>query len=264
MPSLRRFFLRRYRLCAPFFARHGLLLLLLLLLCDGISALCFPQIQAALSLSPSSAPAVHARAARVAAPTSGSGARVLASDTFQRPDQSRWGTASDGQTWQTDTDGANNFSISDHVGVIEATPTRIYCNALLGPRTANVEITFNAALSQYGSSLLGAVLRWSDANNFYELTLNGQELAFDRVMDGMQIPLQSVPFPARANALYTFRLRVVGVQLFAMVWPTEQPAPVAWQLTASDSALSGGRAGLRMVVQNSAQARITAFKEVQL
>jgi hypothetical protein len=83
-------------------------------------------------------------------------------------------------------------------------------------------------------------------------------------MDGMQIPLQSVPFPARANAFYTFRLRVVGVQLFAMVWPTGQPAPANWQLTASDSALSSGRVGLRVVVQNSAQARITAFKEVQL
>lgn len=267
MPSMRRFLLRRYRLFAPYLFRHGLVLLLVLLLGDGLAMLCFPQIKAALSLSTplAQASAVSATTANVAVVANGSAAtRVLATDTFQRPDQRYWGTASGGEIWQADASNEHNFVIFAHSGVIEATPQPVYCNALLGPATANVEITFSAALSQYNGSLLGAVLRWSDANNFYALTLDGQKLALERVMDGMQIPLQSVSLPARANAPYTFRFRATGAQLFAMVWPTGQPAPAAWQLSASDSALTNGQAGLRMLVQNGAQARITAYKEVQL
>jgi hypothetical protein len=266
MPSMRRFVLRRYRLFVPYLLRHGLLILLVLLLGDGLATLCFPQIKAALSLSTLPTPALTARitAPNVAALANGSGTRVLASDTFQRPDQRYWGTASDSQAWQADASNEHNFVIFKHVGVIEATPQHVYCNALLGPEKANVEITFNAALSQYGTSLLSAVLRWSDANNFYALTFDGQKLALDRVMDGMQIPLQSVAFPARAGAFYTFRFRASGAQLFAMVWPTGQPAPSDWQISASDSALNNGQAGLRALVQNGTQARITAYEEVQL
>jgi hypothetical protein len=259
MPSLRRSLLRRYRLFAPYLLRHGLVLLALLLLGDGLSALYFPQLKAALSLSaPATTPS--SGVPYVAAMT-----MVLAKDTFQRPDQPYWGTASDGEDWQAGASSQHNFVISNHMGVIEATAQRIHCNALLGPdEKGNVEITFNASLSQYGASELGAVLRWRDAGNFYALVLDGQQLALTRTMDGMQIPLQSVPFPARAGASYTFRFRASGAQLFAMVWPTGQPAPAEWQISVPDKALSSGQAGLRVVVQNRAQARITAFEEVQL
>jgi hypothetical protein len=266
MPSLRRSLLRRYRLFAPYLFRHGLVLLVILLLGDAFSVLFFPQLKGALSLKMSPAPVSTASTlpTSVAGTAPGPGALILASDTFQRPDQRYWGRASDGQTWQADASSERNFVIFHHAGVIEATPANVYCNALLGPTTTNVEITFTAALGQYGSSMLGAVVRWSDAQNFYALSLDGQKLMLARVMDGMQIPLQSVPFPARDGALYTFRFRAVGAQLFAMVWPTGQPAPANWQLTASDNALSQGQAGLRMVVQNGTQARVTAFEEVRL
>lgn len=52
MPSLRRSLLRRYRLFAPRLFRCGLWPLALLLLCAGIAVLYFPQLQAALSLTP--------------------------------------------------------------------------------------------------------------------------------------------------------------------------------------------------------------------
>jgi hypothetical protein len=261
---MRRFLLRRYRLFAPYLSRHGLVLLIVLLLADGIATLCFPQIKAELALSPSRPPAPAVRAFKVAALASGEATHVLAVDTFQRPDQRYWGTASDGETWQADANNEHNFVIFAHAGVIEAPPQPIYCNALLGPEKANVELTFEATLSQYNGSLLGAVLRWSDANNFYALTLDGQKLALARVMDGMQIPLQSVTFPARAGSSYTFRFRATGAQLFAMTWPTGQPAPADWQLSASDSAFTTGQAGLRVLLQQGTQARITAYKEVQL
>lgn len=266
MPSMCRFFLRRYRLFAPYLFRHGLVLLLLLLLGDAFSVLYFPQLRTGLSLKipPTSSPTTSTISPGLAEMNTGPGAAMLANDTFQRPDQRFWGTASDGHPWQADASNEQNFVIFHHAGVIEATPTRIVCNALLGPEVENVDITFTAALGHYGSSTLGAVVRWSDARNFYALILDGHTLALNRTMDGMQIPLQSVSFPARDGAPYTFRLRAAGAQLFAMVWPTGQPAPTNWQLTVSDSAFSQGQAGLRAVVQHGTQARITAFEEVRL
>ncbi|HEX7737202.1 MAG TPA: hypothetical protein VF458_20320 [Ktedonobacteraceae bacterium] len=266
MPSLRRSLLRRYRLFAPYLLRHGLVLLLLLLVGDAFSVFYFPQLKTALSLStaPTPGPTASTSAPNLAAMTTGLATDVMASDTFQRPDQHYWGLASDGHPWLADAHSERNFVIFEHTGVIEATPQHVYCNALLGPAMTNSEITFTASLGHYGPSTLGAVLRWSDAHNFYALTLDGQRLSLDRVMDGMQIPLQSAPFPARDGALYTFRFRAIGAQLFAMVWPTGQPAPATWQVSASDSAFASGQAGLHVLVQQSTQARITAFEEVQL
>lgn len=268
MPRLRRSLLRRSRLFIPRLFRRGLLLLALLLLCDGIAAFYFPQLQAALSLK---APAGQPRGSAITLTptqsdpgTAAPGAVALASDTFQRPNQTYWGTSTDGHLWQADANNLNYFVIADHVGVIDAPARPVTCEAVLGPVETGMEITFSASLSHYGPSTLGAVLRWSDPNDFYMLYLDGQSLVLARAMDGMLTPLHMVPFPARANALYTFRFRVVGAQLFAMVWPTTQPALSNWQIVWTDSALSTGRAGIRVFTQNSVQVKVTAFTEVKL
>ncbi len=265
MPSLRRSLLRRYRLLAPRLFRRGLWLLALLLLCDGIAALCFPQFQSALSLNaPASQPQNGARSFVVAPMETGPGTRVLAADSFQRADQPFWGTASDGRSWQADANRLRYFAIADHAGVINAPAQPLTCTALLGSSAANVEVTFSASLSRYGSSLLGAVLRWSGPGDFYLLYLDGQSLGLARAMDGMLTPLQVVAFPARAGALYTFRFRAAGSHLFAMVWPTGQPALSEWQIALTDDALNTGQAGLRVFTQDSARVKVTAFTEVEL
>ena len=265
MPRLRRSLLRRYRLFAPRLFRHGLWLLALLLICDGLAALCFPQIQAALSLNaPPGPPANEARSLTMTPMEPGPGTRTLATDTFRRADQPYWGTASDGQPWQADANHLHYFAILDDAGVIHAPDQALTCTALLGPSVANAEITVSASLSRFGPSFLGVVLRWSDAGDFYLLYLDGQNLGLARTMDGMLTPLQVVAFPARAGALYTFRFRAVGARLFAMVWPTGQPALSDWQISLSDDALNSGQAGIRVFTQKSAQVKVTAFTEVEL
>ncbi len=265
MPRLRRSLLRRYRLFAPRLFRRGLWLLALLLLCDGIAALCFPQLQAALSLNaPPGQPQNGARSLVVTPMETGPGTRTLATDTFRRADQLYWGTASDGHPWQADANHLRYFAILDGAGVIHAPDQPQTCTALLGPSVANVEITVSASLSRFGPSVLGVVLRWSDAGDFYLLYLDGQNLGLARAMDGMLTPLQVVAFPARAGALYTFRFRAVGARLFAMVWPTGQPALSDWQISLSDDALNSGQAGIRVFTQKSAQVKVTAFTEVEL
>lgn len=270
MPRPRRSLLRRYRLFAPRLFRYGLLLLALLLFCDGIAALNRSQIQAALSPN---APA-RGQSAAIGVPTLNpvgvnsvnSGGIILASDTFQRANQTYWGVASDGSPWQADAGSERNFVIENHAGIVYPLAQPIYCTAVLGPVVADADLTFSAALSSYsnGASSLGAVLRWSGPGDFYTLYLDGQDLVLAREMDSMSTPLQMIPFPARDGAAYTFRLRAVGTQLFAMVWPTGQPAPANWQIALTDSALSTGRAGIRVLVRHGTQATITSFMEVKV
>ncbi len=134
MPSLRRSLLRRYRLFAPRLFRHSLLLLALLLLCDGIAALCLPEIQAALSLNaPASSQNAGVAVSALAPMTNNPGAAVLASDTFQRADQTYWGIASDGYPWQAGAGNERNFVIENRAGIIYAPAQPVYCDAILGP-----------------------------------------------------------------------------------------------------------------------------------
>jgi hypothetical protein len=262
MPRLRRSLRRRYRLFAPRLLRGGLLVLALLLLCDGFATLHLPQIQAALTLN-TPKPLQQGGLAHVIAPLNEQ-QTVLASDTFQRTDQPYWGTSSSGQSWLADAQTDRNFAVSHATGYVNTASDCTYCEALLGPVVANVEVSFSAALTSFNASALCAVLRWSDANNLYKMVLDGQTLTLWRVMDGMATPLQNIAFPARAGAFYTFRFRTVGPLLSAMAWPTDQPPPGDWQISVRDSALNMGYAGIGVLVQHEAQAKITAFREVAL
>ncbi|MGH2506333.1 MAG: hypothetical protein ACRDHZ_02805 [Ktedonobacteraceae bacterium] len=262
MPHLHRSLLRRYRLFAPRLLRIGLVLLVLLLLCDGIAAQHLPQIQAALTLNIPK-PLQQGGIARSGISLEEQ-QTVLASDTFQRTDQAYWGTSSSGQSWLADAQTDRNFAVSHAAGLVNAAPDCSDCEAILGPVVADVEVRFSAALTSYNASALCAILRWNDANNLYKMELDGQTLTVWRVMDGMATPLQSIAFPARAGALYTFRFQAVGSQLSAMAWPADQPSPTAWQISVLDSALNAGQAGIGVLVQHEAQAKITAYQEVAL
>ncbi len=261
MPRLPRSLRRRYRLFAPRLLRLTLLLLALLLLVDGFAALGTSQMQAALTLStPASQQSTNPM---VAAPMSGAQA-ILASDTFQRADQAYWGKASSGQNWLQDAQTDSNFTVSHAAGLVKAAPNCVFCEALLGPIEPNLEVTFTASLTRYGPSALCAILRWAGPDTFYKIVLDGQNLTLLRVMDGMSVPLQHIAFPARNDALYTFRFRADGTQLSAMAWPAKQPPPADWQISVADSALTTGRAGIGIQIQGGAQAKITTFQEMAL
>lgn len=259
MASLRRSLLRRYRLFAPQLLRQSLLLLMVLLICDGITFLCWPQVQAALTLQ------VQAAQNTLASPpdtTVIDTHPVLARDDFQRVNQVYWGTSSGGQTWQADAQEKHSFSVVGDSGVVSAT-TGFLCG-VLGQVVTNSEVSFQGSLSHFGQSSLGALLRWDDPEDYYKLVLDAQGLTLSRVMDGMPTPLRTVSFTPRDGASYTFLFRAVDTQLSAMIWPTGQPAPADWQISLSDSALSAGRAGIGAFVQTGVQARVSDFKEIEL
>ncbi len=182
---------------------------------------------------------------------------TLAQDTFQRANQKFWGQASDGQPWGGDANTVANFSITNHVGQI-ANGNRAY-NAVLGPTVSDAEVLFTGSTSSFSNNNLGAVLRWSDTNNWYKAYIDGTQLGVKKLVQGKYTTLGQAAFTATENTAYTLRFRVVGTKLQAKVWASSATEPGKWTITATDSSLSGGQCGLRIQVVGTMTVSITSF-----
>jgi hypothetical protein len=149
------------------------------------------------------------------------------------------------------------FSIVNTSGQV-SNGSGIY-NAVLGPVATDAEVLFSGAMSSYSNTNLGAVLRWTDSNNWYKAYIDGTTLVVQKKVSGATTTIGSVPFAATAGTSYTLRFRVVGSTLYAKVWPTGTTEPSSWQITVADTSFASGYCGLRMLAQNGAVATYTSF-----
>jgi hypothetical protein len=248
---------------APHALKVGLALLGLMLLSDIISIHFFQQIEVALNL-----PTIHTGATASVQSAKPTGLlnlapqHIIAQDRFLRVNQSSWGIASDGQGWQADALTSSSFAIVNHTGQV-ANGNGIY-DAILGPRITNAEMIFSGSLSRFGPSTFGALLHWTDAHNLYKAYLDGSHLILLKDVAGVVSVLKSVMFAAQEGKAYTFHFRVLGSFLAANVWPANSPEPTNWMVTATDTSLSSGYAGIRVVLRNGITALITSFSESKL
>jgi hypothetical protein len=132
-------------------------------------------------------------------------------------------------------------------------------SAVLGPKVANAEVLFSGSMSNYTSNNLGAVLRWTDNNNWYKAYITGTQLVVQKKVAGSTTILGSTSFTATAGTSYTLRFRVVGSTLYAKVWQTGTSEPTGWQITVTDTSFASGYCGLRMLAQSGATASYTSF-----
>ncbi|HEX9133314.1 MAG TPA: hypothetical protein VF844_13560 [Ktedonobacteraceae bacterium] len=270
-----RYFINRR--ISPRTARIGLLLLGFILLTDILAVRFTNEIQASLTspvIKIKLAVPTHmvnptqvATATTLPVPTLTSALTlpvnaIMAQDTFQRANQAFWGTSSDGQAWGADAKNSQSFTIVNHMGQV-TNGNGVY-DAILGHTAVNSEVVFSGSLTQYTSSSLGALLRWTDANNLYKMSLGGGQLILLKKVAGVVTVLKTVPFPAKDGASYTFRFRAVGQLLFARAWPTAQVEPQTWMLMVTDKDLQSGYDGIRMVVQAGTTASIASFTETGL
>jgi hypothetical protein len=187
---------------------------------------------------------------------------ILARDTFQRPNQMFWGTSSDGQPWGADAKNAQSFSIVNHTGLVTSS-NGVY-DAILGAVAVNSEAVFSGSLNHYASSSMGALLRWTNANNLYKAFLGGGQLILLKKVAGVVTVLKTVPFPTKDGVSYTLRFRAVGQLLLAKVWPTAQVETQTWMLMMTDKDLQSGYDGIRLVAQAGTTATISAYTETAL
>ena len=182
---------------------------------------------------------------------------TLATDTFQRANQSLWGTASDGQTWGGDANTLSTFSISGNAGVVNSGSSSD--SAVLGPVATDAEVYATGSLSSYTSANFGDVLRWTDGNDWYKAYIDGSSLVVQKKVAGAATILTTVPFAAAAGTAYTIHFRVQGSTLTANVWPASGTEPSGWMATVTDTSLSSGYCGMRFLSQGGT-ATVTAFQ----
>jgi hypothetical protein len=185
---------------------------------------------------------------------------VLAQDTFHRADQTLWGTASDGRTWGGDANNNNLqvFSITGATGVISKGQGTF--NALLGPLSGNVEVLLAGSVNRFAAGAnLGAVLRWTDDNNWYKALIDGTHLSILRRVNGVSTIIGTKPFKAQGNVQYMLRFRAIGATIFTKAWRSDQPEPANWMVTVTDTTLTSGQVGVRVVVQNTVTIKVASF-----
>ncbi len=197
---------------------------------------------------------VSTTVAQWAVPTPGT---VLGTDSFQRANQSLWGSASDGQTWGGDANNRSVFSISGNAGLVSNAGGTTY-SAVLGPTASDAEVYATGSLSSFSNSNFGAVLRWTDRNNWYKAYIDGANLIIQKKVSGITTILASVPFAASAGTSYTIHFRGVGSTLTANVWAASGSEPSGWMVRASDTTFTSGFCGLRVLTQGGT-ATITSF-----
>ncbi|WP_052890046.1 hypothetical protein [Thermogemmatispora carboxidivorans] len=263
--------------------RASLLFAGLLLITVLYSWILLPPIEAALQLSPSNSNAQMEQsinqaqpARKTATPSAASsgpqgtasptalpaGLSLLAADTFHRPDQRGWGTASDGHSWQGDARLGSIFAVSHQQGQL-SNGQGAY-NAILGPTFSDGEVIFTGAINRFQQANLGAVLRWMDTNNWYKAYIDGSQLVLLKSSGGMQTRLAAVPFSAQANRFYSLRFRIQGDRLQARAWLAGTPEPSQWQVSARDSTFQSGFGGLRLVLAQGSVISISTFQELAL
>ena len=184
---------------------------------------------------------------------------LLGQDTFQRSNQTYWGTASDGQFWGSSANNLVNFSINNNEGQILSNGTKNY-GATLGLAATNAEVLYSGSLSSFGNSNMGAVLRWVDSSNFYKAYINGTNFILTKRVNGIPITIARIAFVATPGTSYTLRFNVVGNTLSARVWQIGTPEPTNWMISATDTTFAFGYCGLQMYLQSGVTTNITAFQ----
>jgi len=185
---------------------------------------------------------------------------TLVQDTFQRPDQQGWGTASDGQVWRGDAaDNGPPFAVRSGVGEIRSGQGRI--TALLGQPSTNADVTMSASITAFNMTAanIGAVVRYSGPNEWDKAYIDGINLVIIQRANGRNTTLASAPFLAQANTSYTIRFRANEILLDAKVWQSETPEPGTWMVHATEKTLHAGRSGIRVVLQPYIVIHITSF-----
>lgn len=252
----------------------GLTLLTLCILGGLIAAFFTPAIAATLTLPPAPRTSQVSRPTPTATATPlqteptpqmtvpPDGVTVRAQDTFQRPDQELWGTASDNRTWGGDANTKSAFSIVNHAGQISGAQGAF--QAILNVPDADAELLVNGSVNRFdanGDANLGCVLRWQNAQNWYKVLINGSKLQLLKNVNGKGSVLASVPFQAVGGTAYSIRFRIVGSNLFAKAWPSAQAEPSTWAIMVVDTQLASGMSGIRVVLATGTVIRVTSFLE---
>ncbi len=168
---------------------------------------------------------------------------TLVQDTFQRANQSGWGTASDGLAWAAQA-GDGTLSVSGGEGVISNSSC---CSQFvtLGSTTTtdgNGLVRFSVS----GKDSVGVILRYQALNVMDLARYDGAgHLQFMYRNGGSWTTVSSTPFTPTIGVFYWLRFEVQGSNVGLKVWPsgTAEPSASTWSGTVA-GVTGAGKMGL--------------------
>jgi len=171
-------------------------------------------------------------------------------DTFSRVAANGFGTADSGQTWvNTLVSAGTDAQISVNGATGLHTPQGIPL-AIVNTIGANVSdsdayMTYSTTATT-ASAEVSILARFTDTSNYYRVVHNiaTNALVIQKVVAGVTTALASGTGAGTTTAALRVRFRVVGTTLLAKSWLASDVEPAAWTLSATDTALTSGVAGL--------------------
>jgi len=166
---------------------------------------------------------------------------LIAQDTAVRPNQSGFGTASDGETYTLT--GTGTASIVSNELVLSSVGSDTL--AQLGTRTiTDGEVLCRLTIGD-PNDILGIQARFSVSGGqptCYKLLWYGGNLHLNKAVAGVNSQLTTVAFTMSAGVFVWFRLRVQGSGLYGRAWQDGTAEPGAWMTTITDTdvASAGG------------------------
>ena len=169
------------------------------------------------------------------------GAPYIVQDTFQRPNQSGWGTASDGMTWSS----GSSLSISSDEGLISNSAASSF--ATLGSATtADGNALVRFLVGSTSADTAGIILRHQSNGNMDLARYDGNgHLQFLVMSGGSWTVVSQTSFSPNAGSFYWLRAEVQGSSVYLKVWAAGSTEPSAWTWSGTSSTITAaGEMGL--------------------
>lgn len=165
---------------------------------------------------------------------------TIAQDSFQRANQSGWGTASNGMTWSA----GSGQSIASNEGLISNSSSSQY--ELLGSVTCtdgNGLVRFAVAAA---NDTAGVILRYQTNGDMMLARYDGAgNLEFMVKSGGAWTIVSKTPVSVSTNTFYFLRFLVQGTNVSLKLWKSGTTEPSAFTWTGTSSAISAaGKVGL--------------------
>jgi PKD repeat protein len=184
------------------------------------------------------------------------GAPYIVQDTFQRPNQSGWGTASDGMPWSS----GSSLSISSDEGLISSSAASSF-ETLGSATTADGNALVRFLVRSTSTDTAGIILRHQSNGNMDLARYDGNgHLQFLVMSGGSWTVVSQSSFSPSAGTFYWLRAEVQGSSVYLKVWAAGSTEPPSWTWSGSSSTItSAGKMGLYGYAASGAPVELDSF-----
>jgi hypothetical protein len=163
----------------------------------------------------------------------------IAQDTFQRTNQSGFGTASDGQTWTMT--GTGTLSIASNEGLVVSSASDSHIQ--LGTHVGTDMIALCRIAVSNASDICGVQTRFTSSGGqttAYKFLWYASAVHLNKAISGVNTQMTTQSFSVTASTFYWFKLATIGTNQYGKIWQDGTAEPGAWTTTFNDTSVTSG------------------------